>query len=586
MARIYVSSTFKDLKECREKVKVTLKQMSHEDIAMEYYVAEDKKPVNKCLEDVAFCDLYIGIFAWRYGFVPDGYDKSITELEYRKAVETGKDCLIFLLDEDAPWPAKFVDIGKDAEKVRALRDELSNAKMVSFFKSAEELASFVGPAVRNWEIEIKIKLQTTNQGISSRYSSSESPKYHDKLKGFVTENQADVLLVTATKIESKAILDVFQNTTSQESQLVLISERIYHNVGNVNGKKVFMVQSEMGSGGLGASLHTVQKGIIDLSPNEVIMVGIAFGIDSKKQSIGDILVSKQLMLYELQRVGKEDGNPNIIPRGDKAHASSRLLSYFRSADLCWNESQCKVNFGLILSGEKLVDSIDFRQQLCDLDSEAIGGEMEGSGLYIACHENKVDWILVKSICDWADGNKSEDKENRQKLAAKNAASFVLHMLHTVPFAGKFQEHENVSGSKSILNKSHQEFIIEDNRSLKLTEISLEKGILEQKMRELKERLDLFYYPLKDYLVRGPTLSQCWQPEIFDKIGFHRYLATKEIIKQFEDFQKSSYSHGREPCDTLTTSVTKEVESLEKEYTGLIEDFSSLEMKYKKLKSAH
>ncbi len=152
MARIYVSSTFKDLKECREKVRVTLKRMSHEDIAMEYYVAEDKRPVDKCLEDVASCDLYIGIFAWRYGFVPKEYDKSITELEYRKAVETGKNCLIFLLHEDAPWPRNFIDKGGDQEKIEALRNELSAEKEVSFFKSAEELASVVGPAVRNWEM--------------------------------------------------------------------------------------------------------------------------------------------------------------------------------------------------------------------------------------------------------------------------------------------------------------------------------------------------------------------------------------------------------------------------------------------------
>ena len=38
------------------------------------------------------------------------------ELEYRKAVETGKSCLIFLLREEAPWPSIYVDIGKDAKK--------------------------------------------------------------------------------------------------------------------------------------------------------------------------------------------------------------------------------------------------------------------------------------------------------------------------------------------------------------------------------------------------------------------------------------------------------------------------------------
>ena len=70
-----------------------------------------------------------------------------------------------------------------------------------------------------------------------------------------------------------------------------------------------------------------------------------------------------------------------------------------------------LSFGTILSGAKLVDSMDFRQQLRALEPEAIGGEMEGAGLYVACHDLKVDWILVKAICDFADGQKSRNKAN-------------------------------------------------------------------------------------------------------------------------------------------------------------------------------
>ncbi len=39
-------------------------------IAMEDYVATDQRPTEKCLADVAASDLYIGIFAWRYGYIP------------------------------------------------------------------------------------------------------------------------------------------------------------------------------------------------------------------------------------------------------------------------------------------------------------------------------------------------------------------------------------------------------------------------------------------------------------------------------------------------------------------------------------
>lgn len=161
MARIYVSSTYEDLKECREKLRIVLRRMGHEDMAMEYYVSEDEKPIDKLLKDIASCDLYIGIFAWRYGYVPYEYDKSITELEYREAVKAGKERLIFLLHEDALWPQKFVDKGVKAEKIRALRNELFAEKIVSFFSSADELASLVGLAVDNWERK-RIETSTAN----------------------------------------------------------------------------------------------------------------------------------------------------------------------------------------------------------------------------------------------------------------------------------------------------------------------------------------------------------------------------------------------------------------------------------------
>jgi len=245
--------------------------------------------------------------------------------------------------------------------------------------------------------------------------------------------QADVLIVTVTKVESKAILDIFSQATGHSAKRVQLDGKIYRDLGLIKGTSVFMVRSEMGTGGLGAAQQTVDKGITSLSPAAVIMVGIAFGVDDKKQAMGDILVSKQLMLYDLQRVGTgKDGKEEIIPRGDRAHASPGLLDRLRSTDEEWSDEKAKVHFGLVLSGEKLVDNLDFRQQILDLEPEAIGGEMEGAGLYTACQEHKVDWILVKGICDWADGHKEENRSERQRLAAHNAASFVLQMLQQAP----------------------------------------------------------------------------------------------------------------------------------------------------------
>ena len=142
MARIYLSSTFSDLEEHRETVYRALRRMHHNVIAMEDYVATDQRPLEKCLADVAGCDLYVGIFAWRYGYLPvDGNpeEKSITELEFRQAVVKGKNCLIFLLDPEAPWSPSLMDAvtgdGDRGNLISDLRDELGRDYTADFFDS-------------------------------------------------------------------------------------------------------------------------------------------------------------------------------------------------------------------------------------------------------------------------------------------------------------------------------------------------------------------------------------------------------------------------------------------------------------------
>ena len=155
MARIYVSSTFSDLENYRKEVSLALRRLGHEDVAMEYYVAEDRRPLNRCLDDVSSCDVYVGIFAWRHGYVPkfgNPEQYSITELEYRRALDTGKTCLIFLISDDAPWPPAKMELAA-ISRIQALREELmdSDRHIVSMFANADELTRKVNEAVTRWE---------------------------------------------------------------------------------------------------------------------------------------------------------------------------------------------------------------------------------------------------------------------------------------------------------------------------------------------------------------------------------------------------------------------------------------------------
>lgn len=155
---VYVSSTFADLEEHRRAVYQYLSKVkSLTVVAMEDYVATDQRPLDKCLADVAACDIYVGIFAQRYGFIPDADNpdrKSITELEFRHAKALGKHCLIFVLDENAPWILTHTDSYAEKEdrgaRIAALRKHLLANQTVSQFRDAPQLAALVNAAIVNY----------------------------------------------------------------------------------------------------------------------------------------------------------------------------------------------------------------------------------------------------------------------------------------------------------------------------------------------------------------------------------------------------------------------------------------------------
>ena len=233
-----------------------------------------------------------------------------------------------------------------------------------------------------------------------------------------TAPASGILIVTATKVEAQAVLNTFAPDKTWKRQP--IGNHTYYSLGQHGEAPAFMVQSEMGTATPGGAMLTVRQAIQDLRPQAVVMCGIAFGLRRDKQKLGDILISKQLQYYEPQKVDQQKG---LITRGDRATASERLLDRCRSADIDWEGAP--VHFGLVMSGEKLVNDPNFRDGLLRAEPEAIGGEMEGAGLYAAAREAKVDWILIKAICDWGDGKKND---KAQQSAAQNAAQFVLHVV--------------------------------------------------------------------------------------------------------------------------------------------------------------
>lgn len=145
LRKIYVSSTTKDLQDYRKAAIQAIRDLGHFPVVMEHYGAVDQSAVEKCLSDVRQCDAYIGIIAWRYGFVPDGFEHSITELEYLEAEKQNVSRFLFLLDDNAPWAPGAIDRQRDL--IDGFRQRLMKSRIVAFFDSPTTLAKLVTSAL-------------------------------------------------------------------------------------------------------------------------------------------------------------------------------------------------------------------------------------------------------------------------------------------------------------------------------------------------------------------------------------------------------------------------------------------------------
>lgn len=235
----------------------------------------------------------------------------------------------------------------------------------------------------------------------------------------------DFLLLTAVPVELRALWDHFEGFADGRPPVRVQWGASTYYIG-VLGKYVCAgTMCEAGSVGRAGSLVTAVDAIERLRPRGAIMVGIAFGKGpplAPKQEIGHVLVATQVIQYEIQRV--EDGRE--IFRGSRPEPGGVLKNRLRDVSLLNPpiELKDKVHLGPLLSGEKLVDSADFKARLLVAFPDAVGGEMEGAGLYSAADSRKIEWAIVKAISDLG----VDKKDEYQELAARNAALLAAALL--------------------------------------------------------------------------------------------------------------------------------------------------------------
>lgn len=150
--KVFISSTSTDLRAHREKVRDIVLALGFMPIMMEYFPAMDDDAVKACRDKVYEADLFIGIYAHRYGYIPQNSDISITEMEFDWATERGIPRLCFLIDPNKEWLGE-VEQGAAQEKLLAFKSRLSATLVRATFDTPDDLA-----------VEVSIALQVYRGG--------------------------------------------------------------------------------------------------------------------------------------------------------------------------------------------------------------------------------------------------------------------------------------------------------------------------------------------------------------------------------------------------------------------------------------
>ena len=235
-------------------------------------------------------------------------------------------------------------------------------------------------------------------------------------------------VLVATDVERQSVLKRLKPPRNRRSVLKVFEGNNTYFLGRLGVANVVLVMTAMGSVGRDSSTIVTTELVDHWKPDAVIMVGIAFGKDAEKQMIGGVLISERMISYEPERLGEDEN----IDRGEMPKSGPVLLNRFRNV-VAWKFEtptgmQCTHQIGAILSGEKLVDNAERKNNLFSRFPAAIGGEMEGAGFASAAERKKCEWIVVKAICDWGDGTK---QKHHQGFAAAASTDLVEHVLNQV-----------------------------------------------------------------------------------------------------------------------------------------------------------
>lgn len=192
--QVFISSTFRDLKDERQAVLAAVLELGHFPAGMEAFPAASVTPWDLIKKIISESDYYVLIIGARYGST-DEKGVSYTEREYDLACELEIPTLIFLHGDPDSIPAGKVEMDRDAQdRLAAFRTKVERHHCKTW-KSPEELKANVVLGLIH-EIRVNPRLGWI------RGDQRDSPELLRRLNGVLEQNAQ--LTAELTRLQNEA----------------------------------------------------------------------------------------------------------------------------------------------------------------------------------------------------------------------------------------------------------------------------------------------------------------------------------------------------------------------------------------------
>ncbi len=172
--RVFISSTYEDMKEFRSAAADALTNIQAIPMGMERFTATNQPPIDRCYEEIRQSQFCVSIVGFRYGSLYKDSTLSYSELEFNEAERLGIPILVFIREGEMDANKINLEDFSKREKFRnRLRNSASNRLTVGF-SSPEDLRDKLTRALQE---EIKRSVEGKNEPESSKKSENKIDEY-------------------------------------------------------------------------------------------------------------------------------------------------------------------------------------------------------------------------------------------------------------------------------------------------------------------------------------------------------------------------------------------------------------------------